>query len=358
MEKNRLIPYLLIVALLFLGCVAPIVQVQANHNEPLLLFEIEPFIDGSNQEWAIEILSMSDNSKEKIRYYDFLLHAYTYLMRYDEQDYMREYYDVKELWLGWIENYPNETAEQQDAHHDIEQMLEDEAWAIDIFYPVERPFALTHDESTDVFFTFVDANPQFMSHPMFAQIIPPVGLTCDDGITPGITVLAYWAFAERRQGAYEYFIDTFEPIPWEPGRHLGEWSDHPIIIHVSPDQIETTGVRELEGAEEPGGNNVLTEDSENHQGQTVLRRNLILLSTLGALLLLATTIFVTKRKKTSRESEIRVDTLEDEKQETESNARPMVTVTCNFCGARVNVVIGKSQKCPYCDCIVSGVSEG
>ena len=360
MKKNRLTLYLLIVVLLFLGCATPIVQIQASHSETSSLYEVEPFIDGSNQEWAMDIFSQFDNGEEKIRLYNFLLQAYTYLMIYDRRDYLEEYNHVKELWLGWVEDYPDETARQQEAHDEINQLLDDEAWIIDISYPLERPFDLTDDEFVQVFFTFRDANPQFSNHPMFAEIAIPVTYRCENGLNPRISILAYWAFEDRRQEAYEYFRNTFEPVPWQPRDFWGEWSNQqppPVIIHVSPDQVETAGVGELEGAEEPGGNNDSSEDSEHDQGQATLRRNLILFSTLGAFLLLVTTIIVIRRKKASKEPDVSEESLEEKKQETEINAKPMVTVTCNFCGARINVVKGKSQKCPYCDCIISGMNE-
>ena len=364
MKKTRLIPYLFIAALLFLSCVTPVVQVQAEHSEPSSLFDIEPFIDGSNQEWAIEMLSMFDNSEEKIRFYDFLLHAYTFLMRYDGHNYTHEYYNVRDQWLSFLEEIPS---------NDIEQMLEDEAWTIDIFYPIERPFDLSLDEFIHVYFTFIDANPQFMSHPMFAEIMVPVSIPCDVGRTPGINVLAYWAFAERRQEAYQHFINTFEPIPWEPGRYLGVWSDYPVIIHVPPDQEEEEmevaeeseeaeeleeieEIEELEETEELEeeweDDNDSYEESGNDQDQAASRQNLILFSILGAILLLAITIFVIIRRKAGKEPEIHVEPFEHEEQGEKSSSESMITINCEFCGARINVAKGKSQKCPYCDCII------
>ena len=356
MKKTRLILYLFIAVLLFLSCVIPIVPVQANHIESPSLYEIEPFIDGSNQEWAIEIFSQFDNSEEKIRLYNFLLQAYTYLMIYDRQDYLEEYYFVKGLWLEWTEDYPNENARQQEAHDRINQLLDDEAWFINIFYPLERPFDLTGDEFVQVFFTFRDANPQFSSHPMFAEIAIPVTYEGEDGLTPGIVILAYWAFEDRRQKAYEYFLNTFEPVPWQPGDFWGDWSNQqppPAIIHVSPDTEEWEDVEELEDTEELRDNNDPSRESENDQDQTALRRNLILLSTLGASLLLAITIFVTRRRKPSEEPEIHEEIPEQKEQEKKVNIDSMITINCKFCGARVNIVKGKSQKCPYCDCIIS-----
>lgn len=308
---------------------------------------------------------MSDNSHETIRLYDFLLHGYTYLMRVDEQDYLEEYYSVKEQWLGWLRDSSNETAEEQEAHSDIEQMIEDEGWAIDIFYPLERPFALTSVEFIDVFFIFIDANPQFMSHPMFADMIIPVTRQCEMGISPGITIFAYWAFADRRQEAYQQFMDSFEPIPWQPGRRFGGWNNHPpVIIDVFPGQVDvgdaediviTNTLEELQNLEDAEGlrdNNDSIEDRENYPEQDVLRRNLILVSTLGAFLLLATTIFVTKRKRANQEPGIHEEIDEHKEQGQEGNTDSMITINCDFCGARVNVVKGKSQQCPYCDCII------
>ena len=338
----------------------------ANHNESSSFFDIEPFIDGSNQEWAMEMLSMFDNNDEKIRLYSFLLHAYTYLMKFDEQDFLEEYYFVKELWLKWLRDSPNETAEEQESHRDIEQIIEDEGWVIDIFYPLERPFTLTSNEFIDVFFVFVDANPQFLEHPMFADMIIPVTHLCEVGISPGITIFSYWAFADRRQEAYQHFINTFDPIPWQPGRHFDGWDNHPpVIIDVFPVQrnvddpeelVITDTWKELQNLEDAEGledNSDSFEDYENHQNQENPRRNLILFSTLGAFLLLATTILVAKGKRGNQETEILEEVDEHKEQEQEVNTDSMITINCDFCGARVNVIKGKSQKCPYCDCIIS-----
>jgi hypothetical protein len=336
MKKNRPIYYLLIIVFIFLGCVNPRLQVQASHNEAPPFGDIEPFIDGSDQEWAIEKLSLFDNSKEKIRYYNFLLYAYTFLMRYDEQNYNREYYEVKELWLDFLEGTT--------CDH-IEQILEDETWTIDIFYPLERPFALTLDEFTQVFLIFKDANPQFMSHPMFTDIISPVGSSCDIGVTPGLSVKAYWAFAERRQEAYQYFVDTFEPIPWQPSSNLGVWSEQPVIIHVSSYQGEVI--------EETWNNIELLENYESNQGMEASRVNPILLFILGVAVLLVINISAIRHRKTAEETEIHVQPFEPKELDNKINIESMITIHCDFCGARNNIVKGSSEICPYCDCIIS-----
>jgi hypothetical protein len=335
MKKTRLILYLITIVFIFLSCVNPGLLVHANLNEPPPFGDFEPFIDGSNQEWAIEMLSISDNSEEKIRYYKFLLRAYTFLMRYDEQNYNREYYEVKELWLDFLEVTTCD---------DIEQILEDKTWTIDIFYPLERPFTLTLDEFTQVFLTFKDANPQFMSHPMFTDIISPFGISCDIGVTPGLSVKAYWAFAERRQEAYHNFIDAFEPIPWQPRSNLGVRNEQPVIIHISSYQGEVT--------EETWNNIELLENYESNQGTEASRANLILLFFLGVAVLLVINISSIRHRKTVEEPEIHVQSFELNELEKKINIESMITIHCDFCGARNNIVKGKSEICPYCDCII------
>ena len=162
-------------------------------------WSIELYTVGSNQEWAFWALSQLVNSEEKIRLYDFLMRANTYLLRYDMNNYVEEYNFTKNLWLGFLEEIPSE---------DVELMLDDENWLIDITFPVDKPFRLSNDEFIQTYLYFKDANPQF-----FLNFSVPSHMACDEGLTPIITVSAYWAFASRRQEAYgniQYMFDAFK----------------------------------------------------------------------------------------------------------------------------------------------------
>ena len=158
--------------------------------------KIEPYTVGSNQEWALWALSQLDNSAEKIRLYNFLLRAHTYLMLYDERDLTTEHRTVKNQWLNFLEEIPSEQ---------VREMLDDENWTIDIWYPLEKPFRLSQEEFLQTYWYFSDANPQF-----FMNRIIPVTMSCDIGLTPGLSISAYWAFAERRQETYNNIQNTFD----------------------------------------------------------------------------------------------------------------------------------------------------
>ena len=54
-----------------------------NGTEQMDIEKIEPFLEGSNQEWALDSLKKLGNGAEKIALYNYLLKAYTYLMIYD-----------------------------------------------------------------------------------------------------------------------------------------------------------------------------------------------------------------------------------------------------------------------------------
>jgi hypothetical protein len=128
--------------------------------------------------------------------YDYLLRAYTYLLFYDIDDYMEEYYKVKGMWVGFIEENPYEDI---DVLKEIEEMLDGETWTIEIWYSMEHPFLLNHGDFLEVYFIFEEANPQFFNNLIFIDRIAPVTFTCDVGLTPGISVKAYWALGYRRQ---------------------------------------------------------------------------------------------------------------------------------------------------------------
>jgi len=162
---------------------------------------IEVYTAGSNQEWALWALAQLDNSDEKIRLYEYLLRAHTFLMRYDERDLLEEYYFVKNQWLDTISSDDFD----EDSLNSIQWMLDDENWTIDIEYPLDRPFALSHDEFMLVYFYFSDANPQF-----FLDRRVPMTMMGEDGLTPVLGIPAYYALAYRRQELYESVINQFE----------------------------------------------------------------------------------------------------------------------------------------------------
>jgi len=175
-------------------------RLYAATNE-LTFNDIEPYTTGSNQEWALWTLKQLNNSAEKIRLYDFLLRAHTFLMIYDQQDFIEEYYFVKSLWINAMVNFDEATLNK------IQLMIDDENWTIDIAYPLERPFQLSHYEFIIVYRYFTNANPQFFLN----QLIPGIKQT-DEGLIPLISIPAYYAFAERRHKIYKnilYSLDEF-----------------------------------------------------------------------------------------------------------------------------------------------------
>jgi len=167
---------------------------------PIGIENITPYTTGSNQEWALTALSQLDNSTEKIRLYNYLLTANTYLMLYDEHDYITEYNDVKNYWLNNISSYPVES------QTNIQDMINDENWDIDIWYPLDNTFNLSDDEFTQVLEYFEFANPQF-----FLDVHPPQATRTDQGLLQvPLTIPAYYAFADRRQEVYNNILDTFD----------------------------------------------------------------------------------------------------------------------------------------------------
>jgi len=163
---------------------------------------IEPYTTGSNQEWAVWALQQLDNNTEKIRLYDFLLRAHSFLMVYDQQNFIEQYYSVKNQWLNAMVDFDEET------NNKLQLMIDDENWTIDIVYPLENPFQLSHEEFLLVYFYFADANPQF-----FLNRIVPGTMHSDEGLIPLISIPAYYAFANRRQETHRdilYFFDNFK----------------------------------------------------------------------------------------------------------------------------------------------------
>ena len=157
------------------------------------------YTTGSNQEWALWALSQLDNSAEKIRLYNYLLKAHTYLLVYDKQDYIGQYNAIKNMWLAALPDFDEEIRAQ------LQLMLDDENWTIDIEYPLENPFKLNLEEYLQVYFYFADANPQFFLNP-----IVPYARNYDTGfIEPILSIPAYYAFADRRRETYHNIYNKF-----------------------------------------------------------------------------------------------------------------------------------------------------
>jgi len=185
---------------------------------------IVPYTVGSNQEWGLRTLSQLDNSAEKIRLYNFLLRAHTYLLIYDRHDYIDEYNFVKNLWLDFLEEIPSEQ---------IRHMLDDENWTIDISYPLETPFNLNNEEFVQTYHYFQDANPQF-----FLTRTIPVTIQCDVGLTPWISISAYWAFADRRQDAYNNIQDMFNDFKSQMHNDIDVTNPYHVVRYVHRHVIE------------------------------------------------------------------------------------------------------------------------
>ena len=189
---------------------------------------IEPYTVGSNQEWALWALSQLDNSAEKIRLYNYLLRAHTYLLLYDKQDYIEQYNAVKDQWLNAMLKSDKETRER------LQLMLDAEEWAIDIEYPLEAPFKLSSEEFHQVYYYFTDANPQF-----FLNLVNPAIFRSDTELTPTISVLAYYAFANRRQETYHNILNKFDSLKKQLESSIDINNQYHVVIYVHDHVIET-----------------------------------------------------------------------------------------------------------------------
>ncbi|MCL2865479.1 MAG: hypothetical protein FWE25_08075 [Lachnospiraceae bacterium] len=149
----------------------------------------------SEQEYASQERLQLTGSAEKMRLYDFLFETHTFLMVYEARDFMEQYHEEKNLWIDAMAS----GAFDEESMRDLQMMLDKEAWTIDIMYPLEHPFALSHDEFLEVYFYFTEANPQF-----FLNQIVPLLLSCEEELlTPAITLHAYYAFAANRHLDFE-----------------------------------------------------------------------------------------------------------------------------------------------------------
>lgn len=147
------------------------------------------YIVDTSQGGVLLALSQYENGSEMVRLYEFLIYAHTYLMLYDERDFIEEYYVVKNQWLDAMGSgvFCDEIVES------LQMMLDEESWAIDIAFPLQHPFMLTSDEFVRVYFYFSEANPQF-----YLNQIVPMTMHSEEGLTPFISIPAYYAFASRR----------------------------------------------------------------------------------------------------------------------------------------------------------------
>ena len=225
MKSGRFALLAVFIFLFVSACNANLEQYQENvsgftptENTNKILEHITPYTTGSNQEWALWALSQLDNSEEKIRLYNFLLLAHTYLMIYDMRDFTEEYYFVKNNWLGFLEEMPSE---------DIVFILYDENWMIDIWFPLDTPFALSFEEFIKTYLYFADANPQFFLN----RIVPGI-MHCDYGLTPVISISAYWAFADRRQETYNNIQKMFDDFYLQIRNNIDFNSQYYIVRYV------------------------------------------------------------------------------------------------------------------------------
>ncbi|MCL2367443.1 MAG: hypothetical protein FWC72_00460 [Oscillospiraceae bacterium] len=182
---------------------------------------IELYTRGSNQEWALWALSQLENSGEKIRLYEFLMRAHSFLMVYDLHDYLAEYNEVKSQWTDALPDFDEESRES------IELMLDDEHWGVDIVFPLDAAFQLTMEEFLSVYFYFTDANPQF-----FLNLIVPGVRHDEDGLVPYITLPAYYVFADRRQAAYHNVLEMFADFAQTMSQSVDMTDEFAVVRYV------------------------------------------------------------------------------------------------------------------------------
>jgi len=128
------------------------VTIEKGKEPPLDIESIEPYIEGSNQEWALSSLAQLPNSAEMIRYYNYLLRAHTYLMLHDQKNYRPEYDETKKIWDDYLANPPPDLAPAD--RERLKQTLDDENWTIQCEYPLKKLFK-THIQVTNATFLFL-----------------------------------------------------------------------------------------------------------------------------------------------------------------------------------------------------------
>ena len=167
---------------------------------PIDIEGVTPYTEGSYQEWVLSSLAQLDKSEEKIRLYNYLLKAFTYVQIHDKKDYTAEYYEGKALMEIDLQNTTNEAVRKR-----LQLALDDENWLIYCKYPVEKPFQLTHDEIREVCEYLYYGN-----HAIFLNRGTPRLFDSADGQSMGVMIPAYYALAERRQKTHKKIIDGFD----------------------------------------------------------------------------------------------------------------------------------------------------
>ena len=163
------------------------IYIETEYDEINQVIITEEFIDLSEEDDCI--LRKSAQlvfDEEETRLYDFLIDAHTYLLA-DERDFLDEYNAVKNQWLDALPSFDDECQNR------LWEMIDEESWTIDIAFPLDAPFQLSHDEFIMVYFNFTVSNPQF-----YLNQIVPMTMHCELGLTPYICLPAYYAFAYRR----------------------------------------------------------------------------------------------------------------------------------------------------------------
>ena len=161
---------------------------------------VTPCTEGSNQEWALWALAQTPNSAEKIRFYNYLLKARTYIQIHDKNDYTAEYNAGKEDLKRQIQDATDEATKRR-----LELTLADENWYINCKYPVATPFQLSFDEIVQVNDYLRDANPQLF--------LARTRTFLDDstsGQSVRLSISGYYAYADRRQETHKKVIDGFD----------------------------------------------------------------------------------------------------------------------------------------------------
>jgi len=179
-------------------------------SEPPLLHQIDfesvvPYTEGSNQEWALWALAQTPNSAEKIRFYNYLLKARTYMQIHDKNDYTAEYDEGKKLMELDLQNTTDEAYRKH-----LEFALDDENWTITCKYPVATPFQLSFDEIMQVNDYLRDANPQLLTVRLRSHLDNSFGVQY-----LRLNIHAYYAYANRRQETHKKVTDGFDAFKSE-----------------------------------------------------------------------------------------------------------------------------------------------
>ena len=167
---------------------------------PVDIESVVPYTEGSNQEWVLWALAQESNSAEKIRFYNFLLKAHTYMQIYDENDYIAERDEGKARWESLLQNTDNEVNRRW-----YELKLADDSWTIYCKYPTDKPFQLSAYELMQVCYYLHHANPQ-----LFLTRIGSHLENSASGQSVLLSIDAYYAFAKNRQEIHKTIIDGFD----------------------------------------------------------------------------------------------------------------------------------------------------